>query len=66
MSRMKSLLTTLVMAATLIVALVPGGLRPALAQDGGEVPPVTVEITGTVEKHPVRPDHRGRLHRPRP
>ena len=49
MTRMKSLLTTLVMAATLIVALAPGGLRPALAQDGGEVPPVTIEITGTVE-----------------
>jgi hypothetical protein len=49
MFKMKRVVMTLVMAAALTVALVPGGMRPALAQGDGEVPPVTVEITGMVE-----------------
>jgi len=49
MLKLRRVVTALVLAAALIVALFPGGMRPALAQDGGEVPPVTVEITGTVE-----------------
>jgi hypothetical protein len=48
MFKQRKLSIVLVTVAALIVALVPSGLRPALAQEGDEVPPVAIEITGTV------------------